>query len=106
MPKYLIQANYTSEGLRGLSKDSASGRRADVQAALKTVGGKLDAFYYCFGSDDVIAIMDLPDNIAAAAMALTSSASGAVRVRTTPLLTVEDIDQALEVNTKYRSPGE
>jgi uncharacterized protein with GYD domain len=106
MPKYLIQATYTTEGLRGLVTDSASGRRADVQAAVKALGGTVEAFYYAFGEDDVIMIVDLPTSIKAAAFALATSGSGAVRVRTTPLLTVEDVDQALEIKTQYRAPGE
>jgi uncharacterized protein with GYD domain len=106
MPKYLVQARYSTEGIRGLVKDSASGRRADVQAAVRAVGGKVEVFYYAFGDDDVVVIVDLPDNIKAAALALTTSGSGAVRVRTTPLLTVEEVDQALEVQTQYRAPGE
>jgi uncharacterized protein with GYD domain len=106
MPKFLLQVSYTPEGIKGIMRDSASGRRADVQSAVKAVGGKLDAFYYAFGGDDVIAILDLPDNITAAAVSLASSSSGAVRVRTTPLLTVEEVDKALEVHIKYRPPGE
>jgi uncharacterized protein with GYD domain len=106
MPKYLIQASYTTEGIQGLVGDSASGRRADVQAAVKAVGGKVEAFYYAFGPDDVIIILELPDNVTAAAVALTTSGSGAVRVRTTPLLTVEEIDKALEVKMRYRAPGQ
>lgn len=105
MPKYLIQARYTTEGIQGLVRDSAAGRRADVQAAVKAVGGKVEAFYYAFGDDDVVMIVDLPDNIKAAAIGLTSSATGTVRVRTTPLLTVEEVDQALEVRMPYRAPG-
>jgi uncharacterized protein with GYD domain len=106
MPKYLIQSSYTSEGINGLVGDSASGRRADVQAAVKAVGGKVEAFYYAFGADDTIVILDLPDNVTAAALALTTSATGTVRVRTTPLLTVEDVDKALEIKMRYRAPGE
>lgn len=106
MPKYLMQASYTVEGIKGLVKDSASGRRADVQSAVKAVGGKVEAFYYAFGADDAVIILDLPDNVTAAALSLTTSGSGAVRVRTTPLLTVEDVDKALEVKMQYRAPGE
>ncbi len=106
MPKYLIQAYYTAEGIQGLVGDSASGRRADVQAAVTAVGGRVEAFYYAFGPDDVIIILDLPNNVTAAAVALTSSGSGGVRVRTTPLLTVEEVDKALEVKMRYRAPGE
>jgi uncharacterized protein with GYD domain len=105
MPKYLVQARYTTEGIQGLFRDSASGRRADVQAAVKTLGGKVEAFYYAFGADDVVIILDLPDNVTAAAVGLNVSGSGAVRVRTTPLLTVEEVDKALEVKMPYRAPG-
>jgi len=105
MPKYLFQARYTTEGIQGLVNDSASGRRADVQAAVKALGGKVEAFYYAFGDDDVVTIVDLPDNIKAAALGLTTTGSGAVRVRTTPLLSVEDVDAALDIKTQYRAPG-
>jgi len=105
MPKYLVQAKYTTEGIQGLVRDSASGRRADVTAAVKALGGKVEAFYYSFGEDDVITVLELPDNTTAAALGLTVSGTGAVRITTTPLLTVEEVDQALEITTKYRAPG-
>jgi len=106
MSKYLIQARYTTLGIQGLISDSASGRRADVQAAVKALGGKVEAFYYAFGEDDVVLILDLPNSVTAAALSLTISGSGAVQVRTTPLLTVEEVDKALEIKTQYRAPGE
>jgi|SRR5690349_3327813 len=106
MPKYLMEATYTTEGIQGLAKDSASGRRADVQAAVAAVGGKVEAFYYAFGDYDVVVILDLPDNVKAAGLSLTVGGSGAVRVRTILLLTVEEVDQALEIRTRYRAPGE
>jgi uncharacterized protein with GYD domain len=106
MPKYLVQASYTPEGLKGLTKDKASGRKAAVQTAIKAVKGKLESMYFAFGSDDVVLIVDLPDNIAAAAIALTAGASGLVRIRTTPLLTIDEVDQAIALPSKYRAPGE
>jgi uncharacterized protein with GYD domain len=105
MPKYLVQARYTTDGIKGLMSDSASGRRADVQAAVKEVGGTVEAFYYCFGADDAVVIIDVPGNVEAAALAVAVSGSGGVRVQTTPLLTVEEVDRALEVKLKYRRPG-
>jgi uncharacterized protein with GYD domain len=105
MPKYLMQATYTSEGIKGLVRDSASGRRADVQAAVKALGGKVEAFYYTLGDEDVIMIVDMPNNIKVAAFGMTTSGTGMVRVKTTPLLTVEEVDQAIEVKTQYRAPG-
>ena len=105
MPKYLVQASYTAEGIQGLLKDGASGRKAAVQSTVKALGGKVEAFYYAFGKDDAVIILDLPDNVTAAAVGLTTLASGAVRTRTTPLLTVEEVDQAVKVQMKYRAPG-
>ena len=95
MPKYMLQASYTADGVKGLIKDTASGRRAAVKASLKAVGGKLESMYYCFGKDDAVIIMDLPDNVAAASLAAAVGASGLVRIRTTPLLTIEEMDKAL-----------
>jgi uncharacterized protein with GYD domain len=105
MPKYLIQASYSAEGLKGLQKDKASGRRTAAATAAESLGGKLESIYYCFGEDDVIAIFDLPDNVAVSALSLTVSASGMIRTRTTPLLTVEEVDKALAKNPNYRAPG-
>jgi len=105
MPKYLLEASYTADGLKGLQKDKASGRRDAVSQAVETLGGKLEAFYFAFGADDVVAITDMPDNGSAAGLALAVSASGLVRTRTTPLLTVEEADQALQKSVSYRPPG-
>ena len=105
MPKYMLQASYTAEGVKGLKKDTASGRRAAVKAGIKAVGGKLESMYYCFGKYDVVVIMDLPDNTAAASLAAAVGASGLVQTRTTPLLTVEEMDKALAKKAAYRAPG-
>ena len=75
MPKYLIQASYTAEGLKGLAKDKATGRKAAVSAAMKAVKGKIESFYFSFGADDVVLIVDAPDNVAAAAISLSAGAS-------------------------------
>jgi uncharacterized protein with GYD domain len=53
----------------------------------------------------VIIIVDLPDNTAASSFSLSVSASGLVRTKTTPLLTVEEVDKALAKNINYRAPG-
>jgi uncharacterized protein with GYD domain len=103
--KYMITASYSAEGLKGLQKDKASGRRDAVRQACESIGGKLDAFYMAFGADDVVTIVDLPDNVAASALSLAASATGLVRTRTTVLLTPEEADKALAVTARYRGPG-
>jgi uncharacterized protein with GYD domain len=105
MAKYLWQASYTLDGLHGLMKDGGTGRRAAVQKAVEGMGGKLETFYYAFGSDDVVAIVDLPDNVSAAAVALTVAAAGGATVETTVLITPEEIDAATKKSVDYRKPG-
>lgn len=105
MSKYLIQASYIGDGVRGLREEGGSARRSVVEKACASVGGSLDAFYYAFGKDDVVAIMDLPDNVTAAGIALLVGASGKVAIRTTVLLTPEDLDAAVKVGGDYRAPG-
>ena len=106
MPKFLIEASYTTEGLKGLKKDKASGRQAAVAEAAKSLGGNLESMHFALGADDVIVVLDLPDASTAAAFSTAVSASGLVRTRTTALLTVAEMDQALAKSPGYRGPGQ
>jgi uncharacterized protein with GYD domain len=106
MAKYLIQGSYTPEGLKGLAKDKASGRKAAVQAAVRNLKGKVESFYFAFGCDDFVVIVEAPGNIAVAALSLTIGSTGLANIRTTPLLTIEEVDQALALPSKYRGPGQ
>ena len=105
MPKFMIEGSYTSDGIKGLVKDGGSGRRNAVEQTLKSMGGKLDAFYFVFGDTDAFVIADLPDNASAAAISLATSAAGLVRTRTTVLLTPEEMDAATKKSVQYRPPG-
>ena len=105
MAKYLWKANYVGEGLKGLIKDGGTTRRAVVEKMIKSMGGKLEVFYYAFGETDLYCIADMPDNISAAAMALIIAASGAVTLNTTVLMTPEEMDQAAKKTPGYRPPG-
>jgi uncharacterized protein with GYD domain len=76
-----------------------------VEAALRTVGGKLEAFYFAFGDVDVYIIADVPDNVSIAAASLVINAAGAVSVNTTVLLTPEELDAAAKMTPTYSAPG-
>src|ERR1043166_7289585 len=86
MPKFLVEASYTAEGLKGLQKDKAEGRTNALKNALRWVDGQLECIYWCLGEKDVVLIADLPNIGAAAALASTACASGLVRTKTTQLL--------------------
>jgi uncharacterized protein with GYD domain len=105
MAKFLINGSYTAEGAKGLMKEGGTARKAAVQKALEGLGGKIESIYYTFGSSDVIVICDIPDTISALALSLAVNASGAVRIATTPLITVEEVDAACKKTTAYRPAG-
>ena len=106
MPKYLVQANYVGEGLKGLLKEGGSSRRAAVEKLFGSVGGRVEAFYYAFGDTDLFVIADVPDNVTAAALSLIVNAAGTATAKVTVLLTAEEIDAATKRTATYRPPGQ
>jgi len=106
MPKYLSMGSYTSEGLKGLLKEGGTGRRKAVEAAIKALGGHLEAYYFAFGDSDVVVISDVPDNVTAAALAIGIGATGTVGVKTTVLLTPEEVDAATKKTLSFRAAGQ
>ena len=106
MAKYLWQASYSPEGAKGVLKDGGTARIQAVEKVLAGIGGTLEAGYFAFGDDDFIGIVDIPDNSSAAAVSLTVGATGAARVKTTVLLTPEEVDEAAKKSVDYRAPGQ
>lgn len=106
MPKFLFQANYVGEGVKGLLKEGGSSRQSNLDKVVKSMGGTMEAFYYAFGDTDVFVIADLPDNASATAIALTVAASGVVTLKTTVLMTPEEVDAATKKAPNYRAPGQ
>jgi uncharacterized protein with GYD domain len=95
MAKYLAKVSLNADGVRLLRKEKASGRRAAVTKFIEAAGGKVEAFYFAFGQDDVFLILELPENIVAAAVSLVNNSAGNVRATYTPLMTVEEMDRAV-----------
>ena len=105
MGKYLLKASYTGEGAKGLLKDGGSKRREAAEQALKSVGAKLEAFYFAFGEDDAYVIVDAPDHGSVAAASIAINATGAVHTKTVVLMTPEEMDHATKKVVTYRAPG-
>ena len=105
MPKYLFEASYTTEGAKGVQSAGGSSRRDAVAKVAESAGGTLEGFYFAFGEADAYVIVDLPDNEAAAAVAIAVDTAGGATVKTTVLLTPEEIDTAARRSVDYRPPG-
>jgi uncharacterized protein with GYD domain len=106
MPKYLIEARYTIEGAKGLVREGGSGRRAAVAKTIESVGGKVEALYFAFGDVDVYVVVDVPDNVSAAAVSLAANQSGAIVSKTIVLLTPEEMDKSVQKAVSFRPPGQ
>ena len=105
MPKFLVQASYSTDGVKGLLKEGGTGRKASVDKAVGGLGGKVESFYYAFGETDAFVIVDVPDTATIVALSLAVNASGAVKTSVTPLITVEEVDQACKKTVGYKAPG-
>ncbi len=105
MPKYLLKASYTAEGVRGVMKEGGSKREAAARALVKSLGGKVECFYFAHGDADAVVICDFPDVPSALAGVMAVNASGLVTATTTPLLSAKEVDAAAKKTGKYRAPG-
>ena len=105
MPKFLLEANYTLDGIKGVRSAGGSARRDAVAQVAESVGGRLESFHFALGERDAYVVVDLPDNETATAVALTVNASGGATVKTVALLTPEEVDAAAKRSVDYRPPG-
>ena len=105
MPKYMVKASHTVDGVKGLLKEGGTSRRATMQKLIQDLGGTLETFYYAFGADDAYIIAGMPDPESMAAVSLAVNASGAVQISTTVLMTPEQMDAAARQTVDYRPPG-
>jgi uncharacterized protein with GYD domain len=105
MPKYLFEVRYTAEGDKGVEKEGGTSRREAVEKHLGQLGGKLEAMYFAFGDVDVYTIVDLADNVSAAALSFSANESGALSVKTIVLLSPEEVDAAVKKKVEFRAPG-
>ncbi len=107
MARYLFQAAYTPEAWAA-QINNPQNRVEALRPVIERLGGRLESAYYAFGDYDVIFIVEVPDNVSAAALSLAANAGGALKaVRTTPLMTVEEGMEALRKagGAGYRPPG-
>jgi uncharacterized protein with GYD domain len=95
MHKYLSRAVLTAEGIRDLQRQPPTKLKEGIAKFAASVGGKLEAWYFDAANGIGWAILDYPDDIAAASAALTVDAAGFARITLYPLLTAEDADKAV-----------
>ena len=94
---FLVEAKYADSSWAAMS-EKPQNRRELLQAAVKTLGGSVENFWFSFAACDAYVVISLPDNISAEALQIAGMAGGGFKsVRTIPLLTV---DQQMEAAAK------
>jgi uncharacterized protein with GYD domain len=94
--KYLLQVSYSTEAWAAMIKRPQN-RLEVVRKAVEKLGGSMETFWLAFGDYDIIGILDMPDNVSAAAFAMALGAGGACKnVKTTPLLGIEEGMEAMK----------
>lgn len=107
MPLYMLQVAYTPEAWATLVKKPQD-RIEAVRPAVRNLGGKIVAGYLSFGEYDLVAILDMPDNVTAAAFSIAAAAGGSVKaIKTTPLMTTREGVRAMRTakKSRYEPPG-
>ena len=104
MGKFMFRASYTQQGLEGVIQEGFAARQAAVTALIEGAGGSVEAFYFAYGDDDVVGVLDGSEQTAIA-LSLAVNRTGAVHLSTIPLLTAEQMDAARTKVPDYRAPG-
>ena len=105
MPKFLVEASYSAEGIKGLNAEGGSARVAATKALIESLGGTLECFYFAFGETDAFIIVDLPDNVTVAAAQMAVNGSGTISSRTVVLLTPSEMDEAAKRDVAFHPPA-
>lgn len=96
MASYLIQISYTAEAWTALVKHPQD-RVEAVSKVVENLGGKIGTFWGAFGDYDLIGVLDMPDNVSAAAFSIAIAAGGACKnVKTTPLVSIGETVKAMK----------
>ena len=104
MPRYLFTADYSPAAAQTIMATGGTARASNIDKMVAGLGGRMESFHFAFGDDDAFVIVDLPDAQSAAAVALTISGTGVAKVRTTVLLTPEEVDAAAQLKPDYQPP--
>ena len=107
MAHYLYQVAYSQESW-AVQLQNPRNVTERIAGPVAELGGNVVGAWYAFGEYDLIIILEMPDNVSMAALALAFAAGGAVgTAKTTVLLPLEDGLAAMRkaAGSSYRPPA-
>jgi uncharacterized protein with GYD domain len=93
MPTYISLMRFTEQGIKAV-KDHPKRREAAAKG-IEAMGGKLLHTYLTMGRYDIVAVVDLPDDDAAAKFALITGRQGNVSTETMRAFDEGEFDRLL-----------
>ena len=108
MPHYLIRGRMSRASISAIVKNPQN-RTEAAGAIISAAGGRLHHYFFALGEDDIVLIVEFPDNLSAAALSMIVGSTGAVEdMKSTALLTMDEavtaMHRAHEVSGAYRPP--
>jgi uncharacterized protein with GYD domain len=108
MPRFIHFFSYTADAAKAMI-ERPSDRSAAAKALAESVGGTMEAFYWMHGKHDGLLITNLPDGVAAAALAGAVGATGAITGIETHQIFDHDeqaaiVQQAASARSAYKPP--
>ena len=95
MAFYMLTGSYSTDAIK-VMVNNPQDREAAGRTAIEALGGKLHQFFFTLGESDVIAIIEIDDDVAMAACSMVVGASGLLaHGATTKLLTSADAMAAM-----------
>jgi uncharacterized protein with GYD domain len=104
MPKFLMQASLTLDGVRAITQQGATKRAATIGEVARAAGGRVEAVYFTPGRNEIFVIAELPQE---SIPALVWAVNGTGQVTVTPrrLLSPQEMDETIEKSKNLPVPG-
>jgi len=94
MPTYIVLGNFTEQGIENVR--DAPERFEKVEELKRSLGGELKGIYPTLGQYDFVAVSEMPDDVSAAQVNLTSAMAGNVRTETLKAFSREEFREVLD----------
>jgi|SRR6266487_3127278 uncharacterized protein with GYD domain len=94
MPIYVSLVNFTDQGIKNFRETVR--RAEDFRGVVEQRGGQVRQLLWTLGEYDIVAITDFPDDDAATAVLLLTSAAGNVRSKTMKAFDAEQMSAIIQ----------
>ena len=78
MPRYLLRISASADTWAAMIKDPSDRLEAN-RTVVESMGGKLEGYYFVVGENEIVELLEMPDDVSMEAITMAILASGAVK---------------------------